>query len=354
MDAASLTRDLKAHAALRGVDLVGCTSVRPLRAGRGRGEVDPQSLMPDARAIVIAACYMYGFESAEPSAPGAPRGRFGPWTRGSLAATAYGAKVVREFLEGRGYRAIDAPDLPYKMAAVRSGIVCYGKNSIVHAGNFGSYLKLSGVVTNAGLECLDGPLDASDCGDCTACMDACPTGALARPYHLDVDRCICAWLWGRPIARPMREKVGAYIFRCGYCQEACPRNWDLRPRQAWPFALEAKSDRPELLPLLAADEATLAAALPAFVMQAGADTVRRNVAIALGNTGDPAAIPALVAALGLAHAETRGAAAWALGRLGGSQTTAALRDALAGEREPGVVDEIREALHAATVRSPPA
>ncbi|UCH35918.1 MAG: epoxyqueuosine reductase [Armatimonadota bacterium] len=343
-ESVGLTDELIQHAKRAGLDLLGCTSSTPFPRGYEWQELDPRRILADARTVVVAACHVYGFEAPEASRPGAPRGRFGPWTRASLAAAAYGEAAITEYLRNRGYKAASARDLPLKSAAVRSGIASYGKNSIVHADGFGSYLKLSGVVTDAELVCVDRPVESSDCGDCTACVEACPTGALETRYRLAVDRCICQWLWGNPIAREDREKVGNHIFRCGFCQDACPKNGGLSPRTQFPFSLEERSDSPELIPLILGDEAYYRASLPAFTLQAGVDTLRRNVIIAAANSGDASAIPYLAEALSLPHAETRAAAAWALARLGGRAVRKALTERLAKEKEQTVRDDIEAAL----------
>jgi epoxyqueuosine reductase len=339
-----LTDKLREFAKARGVDLVGCTSVHPFLVGEERRKLDPRNAMADAQTFVVAACYMYGFERAEPSLPGAPRGRFGPWTRGSMPAVGHGERTLRAFFEERGLKALPVGDFPLKMAAVRSGIACYGKNSIVHADGFGSYLKFSAVITNAKLDCVDRPIETSDCGDCTACVVACPTHALATPYRLNRDRCITAMFWGSPIPRELRCKTDGYIHRCGFCQDACPKNQGLKPRAAWPFPLEPKTDRPELIPLLLGDEGYYRAALPEFPLRAGIETLRRNVAVALGNSGDPAAILPLIQALATCLLQTRAAAAWALGRLGGAEARRALESALGPEQNQEVRAEIADAL----------
>jgi len=339
----SLTDDLKAYAKSRGVDLVGCTSAAAFLLGE-RIEVDPRTIMPEAESIVTGACYAYCHEEIAPSTPGSPRGRFGPLTRAAPPSCRHATRVIREFLEQRGFAAHWHGDLPAKMAAVRSGIACYGKNSIVHAAGFGSFIELTAVITNARFDCVDLPIQTSDCGHCRACVDACPTGALATPYKLDPSKCICTWLWGDPIPREMRPLVGNHIFRCGFCQNACPKNRALKPRETFPFEIEQKSDCPELIPLLLGDDDRLRQTLPAFVMEAGADTIRRNVAIALGNSGDPAGVPALACALQAPSAKLRGAAAWSLGRLGGPAASAALESALQSEQDDDARNEISWSL----------
>lgn len=340
----SLTDEFKVYAQDRGLDLIGFTSPRPFQVKEDWMQADPRAILPSAHAVVVAACYLYGTDTTEPSAPGRPRGRFGPWTKASFAAVRWMNGVVQGFLEKRGFQAVATSDLPLKRVAVRSGIVQYGKNSIVHADGLGSYLKLSAVVTDAELDCTDGPLEVSDCGDCNACLEACPTGAIAEPFRLTPNRCICSWLWGDPIAREDRHKVGNLIHRCDFCQVACPKNQGLTPRPDLPFELKPTSDCPELIPLLQGDERSHKSVLPEITLEAGTDTIRRNAAIALGNSGDRAAIPALAEALSSTHQPTRVAAAWALGQLGGPEAQEALTRVLDQEQEEEVLAEIRASL----------
>jgi epoxyqueuosine reductase len=253
-------------------------------------------------------------------------------------------RVVGGFLEEAGFQIVGGGDLPLKSVGVRSGIVKYGKNTLIHADGFGSYLRLAAVVTDAELDCVDGPVQASDCGDCSACVEACPTNALTQPFHLARDRCICWWLRGNPIPREDRHKVGNLIRGCDFCQAACPMNQGLVPRKTLPFELKPISDSPELIPLLLGDEKHHKNTLPEITLEAGSDTIRRNVAIALGNSGDRAAVPALGEALGCAHQPTRLAAAWALGQLGGAEARQALTRALERDQDDEVKEEIRAAL----------
>jgi len=343
--AAALGRDLVERAVSMGVDIVGCTSASPFAARGAAEEVAPQSTMPEVQSVVVAGCYTYGADSYHPSSPGVPRGRLGPWTRVSVPASGYIVQVLTAFLQDRGYRALPGHGLPLKAAAVRAGIACYGKNSIVHADGLGSHLELAAVLTDAKLVCGDRPIETSDCpDDCRACMDACPTGALAEPFHLTQDKCICHYLWGAPIPAEHRSKVGDLIFRCGACQQACPRNQQLTPRSQFPFPLQTGDDSPELLPLLRGGERYYEHAVPGFARQAGREAIRRNAAIAAGNIGDPVVVPGLVECLAVEQAETRAAAAWALGRLSGTQARASLRSRLSSEQDEKVRAEIIHAL----------
>lgn len=340
----SLNDDLQAYALQHGIDFVGVTSVAPLFGGPQRRLVDPGWIMPEARSLVVTGVYTYTDELSVEPTPGAPRGKFGPATRLEPPAVAHQEAVIREFLREHGFEVKHEGELPAKAAAVRGGWAQYGKNSIVHAQGAGSWVTLATCLSDAELETAEHPIETSDCNDCDECVRACPTGALDEPYHLDIGKCICAWLWGHPIPRELRHTVGNHIHRCSYCQDACPLNRDLVPRESVPFALDGPTPTPELLPLLLEDDDVLRKSLPQFVMSAGAETIRRNAAIALGNIGDPAAIAPLGQALRDHPPRVRAYAAWALAQIGGAEALAILQKALPREEDDEVSAEIEAAL----------
>lgn len=343
----SPNQELECYVRGRGVDFVGVTTVAPFCLGDEGSIVDPKELMPEAKSLVVTGFYTYTDEPVLPSVPGTPRGRFGPWTRLSRPAIQHQAEVVGAFFRKRGYRVRADGRLPAKPAAVRAGWASYGKNCIIHAPGAGSYIKINAFLTDAPLETVQLPIQSSDCGDCDECIRACPTGALTSPYHLDRARCICTWLWGDPIPRELRHTVGNHLHRCSYCQDACPLNKGLKPRDCLPFEPDGPTPSPELPPLLLGDDDLLRKSLPAFVMSAGAGTIRRNVALALGNVGDPVAIGPLGEALRDGPSQVRAYAAWALGQIGGNESRRLLAQALAGEEDGAVVEEIAEAARRA-------
>jgi len=338
----SLTDELKAYVRAHDIDFVGATTVAPFQLVNG-DRVDPKDIMAEARSLVITGFYTYTAEADRPSEPGIPRGKFGPWTRVSMPAIRYQAEVVPAFFRERGLAVEPAPQIPAKPAAVRAGWAEYGKNSIVHVRDFGSYVKIHPFLTDAELETTEEPIESSDCGKCTACVDACPTGALETPYRLDRSKCICMWLWGDPIPADQRNCVGNHLHRCSYCQDACHLNRSLAPRERVPFELDGPSPNPELIPLMLGDDDLLRGSLPGFVMQAGPETVRRNIAIALGNIGDPAGVPALAHGLQNASKIVRAYCAWALGAIGGGDAAEALSQAMAQEEDAEVRKEIEAA-----------
>jgi epoxyqueuosine reductase len=139
--------------------------------------------------------------------------------------------------------------------------------------------------------------------------------------------------------------MGNWIFGCDICQDVCP--WNRKSAAASEPAFRARTglDAPSLTRLLAMDP-------KAFNAQFRRNPAKRpkrrgllrNVAVALGNSGDRRAVPALVKALGDEEPLVRGHAAWALGRLGGEEALLALREALQEEKDAMVLEEISHAL----------
>jgi len=338
----SLRTELDAYLREREVDFVGVTTVSAFQLANG-DRMDPKALMPEGRSLVVTGFYPCVDDPCVPSEPGKPRGRFGPWTRLSVPAIRHQINVVTGFFRERGFRMEACPDIPAKAAAVRAGWGKYGKNCIVHAKGCGSYVKIQPFLTDAELEAVEMPIETSDCGNCRACVEACPTGALKTPYVLDRSKCICMWLWGTSIPREMRRHVGNHLHRCSYCQEACPLNARLAPREHLPFEMEGPTASPELIPLMLGDEAFLRSRLPGFVMSAGVATVRRNIAMALGNVGDPAGIPALAKGMMDPEKVVRSYSAGALGEIGGQEARRELERALIREEDDEVREEIRVA-----------
>lgn len=347
----SLTRDLKQHARERGIDVIGITSAEPIhclpwgttehrpsekarttawaydpcsQSRVGDNVYDPTRILADARSVIVAALYTYGVDKIIPSTPGAPRGKIGPWTRDYSKASRYASEVIGGFLKERGFQAAFTNSLPYKTLALRTGVVSIGKNGFVFTKAHGSFLRWTCVVTDAELESSDIPIDeecaAESCGQCTICIDTCPTGALQGIRQYERNLCLHLWLqgegkYGPHIPPEERARLGSFLVRCGHCLEVCPKNRKLTPRESLPYKRENKPDSPELLPLVLADDEAYERMLPATVVKYGIETIRRNVYIALGNVGDPAAIPVLQEASKVMPDELQKLAIWAIKKI---------------------------------------
>lgn len=242
--------------------------------------------------------------------------------------------------------ACDTKPLAERAFAARAGLGWVGKHTNLINPNAGSFVFLGEIVTTLPLP-ADAPLRKT-CGSCTRCVTACPTGALRGDYTIDATKCI-ADLTQRTdaIPRKMRALVGTWVWGCDLCQVACPPNERATVAAGRENrALTAETSTPSLVRLLQLRSGDFKRTYAKTAMGwRGAAILRRNAAVALGNSLDRAAIPALVQALSEdPHAMVRGHAAWALGRIGGNEALRHLRDRLAEEHDDGVREELTAAL----------
>ncbi len=271
---------------------------------------------------------------------------------------------------------VDTGRMVDRAVAQRAGLGWYGKNTNILTKGWGSWVFLAEIVTNLPLA-VDAPIKAN-CGSCEICLHACPTQALPAPYVLDNTRCISYLtieLRGS-IPLELRPLMGNLIFGCDICQQVCPVNKIVEKRLGFrkhtgePVQDQAKKDSrgssepstqarqheefrpragigssPALIPLLSLTEEQFR---ERFRLSPIRRTKRRgllrNVCVALGNSGDLQAVPALIGALHDHEPLIRGHAAWALGRIGGKQAIQALQDTLPDESDEEVRKEIRCAL----------
>jgi len=343
----SLTGELKEYALKHGVDLIGVTSAEAFEVdGLDKPPVDPRAYLKNAKSVVVYGFY-FGSPSPEPSRPDTPRGRLSPGMGAFYAMHEYCYGVIENYLNKRGYKAVKRKKeekIALKPLAVKAGIGVYGKNSLVYAEGFGSWIYLECVITDAPFEAEDRSYKLSDCGDCTACMEACPTNAIKEPYKVIPSLCIAQWLDGGPISRELRAEVGNRLTGCEICQEVCPKNQGLTPRKHYPVKIEEKSDNPGLISLLLGDENYYKTVLPESVLEMDISALRRNVALALGNIGAPIATPALVKSLSHSEPRVRSYVAWALGNIRGKKAIDALARLRNNEIDPEVQGEIKIAL----------
>jgi epoxyqueuosine reductase len=191
----------------------------------------------------------------------------------------------------------------------------------------------------------DSPLP-DRCGTCTRCLDVCPTDAFPEPYVLDARRCI-SYLTielKEPIPVEMRPAVGNRVFGCDDCLAVCPWNRFAARAREGAYAARSVTAGAPLAHLLAMTAADFEAAFRGTaVWRTGRARLLRNVAVALGNAGDPAAVAPLASALNDPEPLVRGHAAWALGRIGTGPAKTALASASKAERDPSVRGEIAAA-----------
>jgi epoxyqueuosine reductase len=234
--------------------------------------------------------------------------------------------------------------------AQRAGLGWTGKNTCTIHPKKGSYFFLAEILLGVDLE-PDPAFIPDHCGSCTRCLEACPTSCIRPDRTLEAGRCISYLTIELKGAIPveLRPQMGDWVFGCDVCQQVCP--WNQRfARQIGQseFSPHPRVPRPNLVEELSlTPEAFNRKFKGSPVKRAKRRGYLRNVAVALGNAGDPAAIPALAEALdGEPETLVRRHAAWALGQIGGHAARRALVSALKGEVDADVQAEIRDALQA--------
>ncbi|HET6573936.1 MAG TPA: tRNA epoxyqueuosine(34) reductase QueG [Fimbriiglobus sp.] len=200
--------------------------------------------------------------------------------------------------------------------ARRAGLGWVGKNTMLINTERGSFFFLGALLTDLELR-SDPPHEASHCGTCTACLDACPTGAFPESGVLDARRCV-SYLTielRSPIPAELREGVGDWLFGCDVCQDVCPWN---RHAAAGPIAFPsdpslATLDPVELLSLSDAEFRQRFRGTSFF--RARRSGLLRNAAVVLGNVGDERALPTLEKAAHDDDEVIRDAARWAIDKI---------------------------------------
>jgi len=370
----------------------------------------PAALLPEAASLVLVALPYHSPEPAPPP-PGEARlhGRVSRYAWGREYHTVMREKLaqVAAFLEreaGRPLRCrpfVDSAPVLEREWAARAGLGWVGRNANLIHPRLGSWFFLGGLLVDLPLTpdvpepprpesppsrlagaVAHGPLHMRElCGTCTACLRACPTGAIVADRTVDARRCISYLtieLKGA-VPAPLRPLLGDWVFGCDVCQTVCPWNsgaeaphtpTDANVLPAPPGAgPHSASERawPRLAHWLGLDEAGFRRAFRETPLaRPRRRGLLRNAALALGNQASglaqaapearaaflSEAVPALRGALRDEEPLVRGAAAWALGRFSGGEGRADLRAALAQESHPEVLSEIQAALAAAPGEDP--
>ncbi len=211
---------------------------------------------------------------------------------------------------------VDTAPVMEKPLAAAAGLGWQGKHTVLVSREFGSWLFLGAIFTDAVIE-ADAP-ETDHCGSCKRCLDICPTDAFPQPYQLDSRLCISYLTIEHKgvIPRALRAKFGNRIFGCDDCLAVCP--WNKFAQAAHEQKITSRRDiglKPlhELLQLDDTAFRTLFAKTP--VKRTGRDRFLRNCLIAAGNSQDESLIPPVQKLLDDENPLVRGAAVWALGQL---------------------------------------
>ncbi|MDR0268563.1 tRNA epoxyqueuosine(34) reductase QueG [Paenibacillus sp.] len=366
-----LKQDIKEAAADFGIDEIGFASADPfvsLKAilqnhrdlGYESGFEEPdldKRITPElpsaepASLISIAIAYSSKMIDAPKNEPGK--------YRGVLSRTSWGKDYHHVLREAMGKledfirekvpdavmeSMVDTGALVDRAVAERAGIGFSAKNCSIISPKWGSWIFLGEMVTN-----IPFPPDApvtEDCGDCTMCIDACPTGALVGPGQLNAQRCISFLTQTKGfLPDEIMRKIGNRLYGCDTCQVICPKNKGKHWTHNKDLLPVPEKDRPLLLPIL---DLTNREFKEKFGESAaawrGRKPIQRNAVIALGNYRDKSAVPKLgEVLLKDPRSELRGAAAWSLGRIGGEEALNIMNKSLADEQDEKVREMLGEA-----------
>ena len=219
--------------------------------------------------------------------------------------------------EARAY--VDTGPLMERALAEAAGVGWTGKNTCLIHPRFGSFGFLAVLLTSLEIEeQLPAVLQPDRCGSCRRCLEACPTGALIAPYQMDAQLCI-AYLTIEhrgTLAPEQMEGMGRQVFGCDICQDVCP--WNRKALIVGDVGLEARPElvNPALEALAAMEEAEFERAFNGSpVRRAGFWGFKRNVAIAMGNSGLSRFAPWLARWTEAPDDGLRAAARWAVERL---------------------------------------
>jgi epoxyqueuosine reductase len=328
---------------------------------------NPRAILPEARTLIVVAL---NYNPDGDATSGSNRGSMkeaGP-LHGFVARYARGddyhelmrvkleslASFIRELAPASKTKAcVDTSALLERELAQQAGVGFVGKSTILINRRLGTWFFLGEILTSLELE--PDPPQKNLCGNCIRCIEVCPTQAIVAPYQLDSRRCISYLtieLKGA-IPRQLRPLIGARIFGCDDCLEVCP--WNRFARTSRQTAFRSRDidsangrttlDAPDLIALLSLDDEQFRRAFSnSPIRRIKRRGLLRNVCVALGNSGDPRAVPPLCSALGDREPLVRAHAAWALGQLGGETARNALQQALSLEPDPSVREELHSAL----------
>jgi len=229
------------------------------------------------------------------------------------------ARLREEYgdFESRAY--VDTGPVVERALATAAGLGWTAKNTCLIHPKLGSYVFLAVLLTS-----LEAPPEPAKwvvpdrCGTCRRCLDACPTDALFAPYQMDATKCISyLTIEHRGAIDPeLMEGMGRQVFGCDICQDVCP--WNRKAPVSADPELEARAElvNPALEALASLDEESFEQRFNGSpVRRAGFVGLRRNVAIAMGNSGEPRFADLLRHWVTAADEGLGSAASWALAKL---------------------------------------
>ena len=373
MDIHELKKELIAYSKEIGIDKIGFTTASPFSQLKNRllrqqelgyqsgfeepdidKRVTPAMLLEGAQSIIsIALAYPAKMTMRVESKKGERRGIFSRASWGldyhhilRDRLTKLEEFIINKIPNAKLKSMVDTGELSDRAVAERAGIGWSGKNCSIITPEFGSYVYLGEMITNIPFE-PDTPIE-DNCGSCTKCLDACPTGALIQGGQINANRCISFLTQTKElIPDEFRETIGNRVYGCDSCQTACPINKGIN----FHFHEEMEPDpvvaKPLLIPILKLSNREFKKRFGSISgAWRGKKPIQRNAIIALAHFKDESAVPDLIDVLETeASPVSRGTAAWALGKIGGETAYAALSKAKELETDIEVQSEIEKGLN---------
>ena len=300
--------------------------------------VDPQKVLPGASSVIaLAASYLASdkWQVTSDEKIQTPSCHLSPVTRHLPGIVARYAQyddyhdVLGERLkslaifvnqlgggDNRSLWYVDTGPLLERDLAQRAGLGFIGKHTNLISRRLGNWIFLAEILTTLELE--PDATEKNHCGSCTRCITACPTNAITAPFQLDARRCISYLTIELKGAIPveLRPAIGNRIYGCDDCLAACP--WNRFAREGALMKSHARSElaAPDLVELLKLDEAGFKSRFAGSpILRTKRRGLLRNVCVALGNTGDKSALPALEKATRDAGPLIAEHAHWAIGQI---------------------------------------
>jgi epoxyqueuosine reductase len=262
---------------------------------------DVRAVLPGARSVIVTGT-LYNTVPAYPAPPGDDVAQISRYAWGDdyhdVLKRRLDTLVVwmraesSQPFEAKAY--VDTGPVQERVYAQYAGLGWIGKNTCLINPDLGSWLFLSEVICTLALETDQAGFD--QCGSCTRCLDACPTDALVGPGVLDARRCLSYLtieLRG-PIPERFRPALATHVYGCDICQDVCPYNQAAPQTDETAWQPRQGLDMPGLVDLWRRSDAELRALTRGSAMTRATLTgLRRNLAVAIGNTHEARAVAAL-------------------------------------------------------------
>lgn len=372
MDYDQLKQDIIDYSKTIGIDKIGFTTASTFEEMRIRlikqqelnyqsgfeekdieKRVNPSLLLDQPKSIIsIALAYPSKMKERVTSKKGARRGIFcrASWGTDYHVVLRDRLSKLEKYIMERVPDAlcksmVDTGELVDRAVAQRAGVGWSAKNCAIITPEFGSYVYLGEMITNLPLS-PDTPME-DQCGECNKCIDACPTGALIQGGQLDAQRCIAFQTQTKGfLAEEFREKLGNRIYGCDTCQTICPKNKGMDFHNHIEMEPDPEIAKPLLVPLLTISNKDFKEKYGHISGSwRGKKPIQRNAIIALAHFKEESAVTDIIGVMkNDPRPVIRGTAAWALGKIGGSESKQALVAISNSETDPEVLQEMQDAL----------